>query len=114
MPRRTRTAPGRSLPTEAEWEAAARGGLDQTAFTWGNEPEPASDRFANFWNGDFPWQPDLGYGTTTPVGAFPPNGYGLYDMAGKVWDWTAYWNADPHSAEVDKPCSFHVIREVVL
>ena len=95
---------GRSLPTEAEWEAAARGGLDQTVFTWGDEPEPAEDRLANFWHGDFPWRPDSGYGTTTPVGSFPPNGYGLFDMAGNVWDWTADWYADRHPAEVDKPC----------
>ena len=95
---------GRSLPSEAEWEAAARGGLDQRIFTWGDEPEPAENRLANFWHGDFPWRPDRGYGTTTPVGSFPPNGYGLYDMAGNVWDWTADWYADHHPAEVDKPC----------
>jgi sulfatase modifying factor 1 len=95
---------GRSLPTEAEWEAAARGGLHQTIFTWGDEPEPADDRLANFWHGDFPWRPDRGYGATTPVGSFPPNGYGLYDMAGNVWDWTADWYTDRHPAEVDKPC----------
>src|SRR5215213_1977475 len=51
-----------------------------------------------------PWRPDSGYGTTTPVGSFPPNGYGLFDMAGNVWDWTADWYADRHPAEVDKPC----------
>src|SRR4029453_10604389 len=73
---------GRRLPTEAEGEAAARGGLDQKVFTWGDEPERAGDRLANFWHGDFPWRPDNGYGTTTPVGSFPPNEYGLYDMAG--------------------------------
>ena len=95
---------GRSLPTEAEWEAAARGGLDQTVFTWGDEPESVHARLANFWHGDFPWRSDSGYGTTTPVGSFPPNGYGLYDMAGNVWDWTSDWYADRHPAEVDKPC----------
>jgi formylglycine-generating enzyme required for sulfatase activity len=95
---------GRSLPSEAEWEAAARGGLDQMIFTWGDEPEAAGDRLANFWHGDFPWRPDAGYGTTTSVGSFPPNVYGLYDMAGNVWDWTADWYADRHPAEVDKPC----------
>jgi sulfatase modifying factor 1 len=95
---------GRSLPTEAEWEAAARGGLQQMIFTWGDEPEPSDDRLANFWHGDFPWRPDGGYGTTSPVGSFPPNVYGLYDMAGNVWDWTADWYADRHPAEVDRPC----------
>ena len=95
---------GRSLPTEAEWEAAERGGLDQTVFTWGDEPEPADDRLANFWHGDFPWRPYSGYGATTPVGSFPANGYGLFDMAGNVWDWTADWYADRHPTEVDKPC----------
>jgi formylglycine-generating enzyme len=96
---------GRSLPTEAEWEAAARGGWSQMIFVWGDEPEPATgDRHANFWHGDFPWRPDAGYGMTTPVGSFPANGYGLYDMAGNVWDWTVDWYSDHHPAEVDKPC----------
>ena len=95
---------GRNLPSEAEWEAAARGGLDQMIFTWGDDPEPDSARLANFWHGDFPWRPDAVTGATTPVASFPPNAYGLYDMAGNVWDWTADWYADGHPAEVDKPC----------
>ena len=71
-----------------EWELAARGGLDGAAYTWGDEPEPPGARLANYWHGDFPWRPEPGYGTTAPVGSFPPNGFGLYDMAGNVWEWT--------------------------
>ena len=82
---------GLVLPTEAEWEHAARGGLDGTEFTWGDAPEGPGERLANFWHGDFPWRPDPGYGSTAPVGSFPPNGFGLSDMAGNVWEWTADW-----------------------
>ncbi|WP_156112123.1 formylglycine-generating enzyme family protein [Prescottella defluvii] len=87
---------GRALPTEAQWEAAARGGLDHVEFTWGGEPEPAGERLANFWHGDFPWRAAPGYGSTTPVASYPPNPYGLYDMAGNVWEWTDDWYADGH------------------
>jgi sulfatase modifying factor 1 len=82
---------GMALPSEAEWETAARGGLDQAEFTWGDETERPSQRLANYWHGDFPWRPEKGYGRTTPVGSFPPNGYGLFDMAGSVWEWTRDW-----------------------
>lgn len=85
---------GMALPTEDEWEVAARGGLPGAEFTWGNEPERDDRPMANYWHGDFPWRPDRGYGRTTPVGSFPPNGYGLFDMAGNVWEWTADWHSE--------------------
>lgn len=87
---------GRALPTEAEWEYAARGGLDGAAYTWGDEFQPRGRRMANVWYGEFPWRPNTpsGRAGTTPIGRYPANGYGLHDMAGNVWEWTAdRWTA---------------------
>lgn len=84
---------GRELPTEAEWEFAARGGLDGAEFAWGDEFTPEGRQMANTWQGEFPFENLLedDYEWTAPVGSFPPNGYGLYDMVGNVWEWTTDW-----------------------
>lgn len=97
---------GKALPTEAEWERAARGGLDGAEYAWGDELMPAGRVMANTWQGRFPWE-NLWRGRreyTSPVGAFPPNGYGLYDMIGNVWEWTADWYRSRHPDARLKTC----------
>jgi sulfatase modifying factor 1 len=84
---------GKRLPTEGEWEYAARGGLEQQRYPWGDELTPGDEHRMNVWQGRFPSLNTLedGYLGTAPVSAFPPNGYGLYNMTGNVWEWCADW-----------------------
>lgn len=90
---------GRSLPTEAEWEYAARGGLNGKDFAWGDDQTPDGQWMANSWQGFFPYEDDKedGYHGTAPVGCFPPNGYGLFDMIGNAWEWASDWYAPGHN-----------------
>jgi formylglycine-generating enzyme required for sulfatase activity len=87
---------GKALPTEAEWERAARGGLEGAEYAWGDELTPAGRHMANVWQGEFPQRNECldGYEYTAPVRSFPPNGYGLFEMTGNVWEWTADWYQD--------------------
>jgi len=92
---------GRDLPTEAQWEYAARGGLDGQDYAWGSAYEPDGKPRANSWQGVFPVlnTDDDGYVGTAPTGCFDPNGYGLYDMIGNAWEWTTDWYLDGHSPD---------------
>jgi sulfatase modifying factor 1 len=97
---------GKEIPTEAEWEFAARGGLDGAEYAWGTEFTPGGQHLANTWQGEFPRQNlnQDGYERTSPVTAFPPNGYGVHDMIGNVWEWTSDWYSQKHEADAPKAC----------
>jgi formylglycine-generating enzyme required for sulfatase activity len=97
---------GKSLPNEIEWEYAARGGLDGAAYPWGDEFMPEGRQMANTWQGEFPWQNTAldGFERTSPVKSFPANGYGLYDVAGNVWEWTTTRYGSAPGVEETKAC----------
>jgi formylglycine-generating enzyme len=97
---------GKELPTEVEWEFAARGGLDGAEFAWGDELTPEGRHMANTWQGEFPFENTKadGFARTSPVKSYPPTGYGLYDMIGNVWEWTTDFWSSAHPADAAKIC----------
>jgi formylglycine-generating enzyme required for sulfatase activity len=97
---------GKALPTEAEWEFAARGGLDGAVYAWGDELAPAGKMLANYWQGMFPWEnlATDGFEGTSPARSFPANGYGLFDMIGNVWEWTDDWYSDAPAGKKRGDC----------
>jgi len=97
---------GKSLPNEIEWEYAARGGLDGAVYPWGDEFAPDGVQMANTWQGEFPWRNSAldGFERTSPVKSFPPNGYGLYDVSGNVWEWTVTRYGQPPGVADTKSC----------
>jgi len=94
---------GKEIPTEAEWEHAARGGIENAVYAWGNELTPNGRFMANTWQGRVPYENlrEDGYEGTSPVDAFPPNGFGAQDMIGNVWEWTADWYRTSHVQPTD-------------
>jgi formylglycine-generating enzyme required for sulfatase activity len=97
---------GVEIPTEAEWELAARGGLEDAEFAWGDTFLRDGRHMANTWQGEFPHQNTLddGWARTSPVGAYPPNGYGLHDMIGNTWEWTTDWWSTPDAGDAAPRC----------